>query len=67
MKLHSCGRRIAVALVAPLVGVWIEIMQDGLDAMEIPVAPLAEAWIEIIKAAMNWKQVDATPPYGNTV
>ena len=34
--------------VAPLVGAWIEIMQDQEATMDLWVAPLVGAWIEIL-------------------
>ena len=37
----------SLALVAPLVGAWIEIKNRGVDTAESGVAPLVGAWIEI--------------------
>ena len=40
---------MAKIAVAPLVGAWIEIVQDLYCRKQMKVAPLVGAWIEIIK------------------
>ena len=57
----TCGR-VAVQLVAPHAGAWIEIrIRVEIDAGEL-VAPHAGAWIEIGRRALMSLTVQGSPP-----
>ena len=47
MKSSDKIEKIAMALVAPFTGAWIEIIKRQDDTQARPVAPFTGAWIEI--------------------
>ena len=48
MKFSTDGTAYVTQSVAPLVGVWIEIVQDADSGTDTTVAPLVGVWIEIV-------------------
>ena len=55
---------MSLAIVAPLVGAWIEIVPSPSPATIATVAPLVGAWIEIVQSCSQFLILEVAPLVG---